>query len=393
MALFEYFGLDKSSRRIKGIINAESLDEAKAILNQKDIIAFKISLIKNKKKKLTKKEILSLFQQLENLLAAGIPLYESLSIMAEKNERKKIKLLILDLCEKIKLGNNLSDAMKEHPKNFDLIMCFMVENAQKTARLQECLNEIIDILSNNLKLKKRLVAAFTYPLVLFVFCMIILNFLIFITIPSLFDLFEGRSLHPFTKMVFSISKIACEHKFLIFIMLLSVICFCLLCYLCSFIRKKIYEFFLKMPILKTFMIKLAFIRFCRSFANLLLGGESYLNALSLATNILNHPILYKQFFAMKNKLMEGHHLSDLLKNSEFIPQTIPKMLSIAEETSKMPQMLINIAKIYEDEVDKFLSKITAILQPLLLIIIGLIVGFVVLSILIPLTDVSSFIGE
>jgi general secretion pathway protein F/type IV pilus assembly protein PilC len=394
MSLFEYQAFFSGGKKTKGILSADSLDEAKAILHQKSLIIYKISFIKkNQKKNLTKKEVLFIVQQLENLLSAGIPLYESLIILTNKNEKKKVKLLLLDLCEKIKSGYTLSEAMKTHPKSFDLIICFMVENAQKTGRLEKCLSEISKILSSSLQLKKRLISAFTYPIVLFSFCFVVLNFLLFFTIPSLFDLFEGRQLHPFTKMVFFVSRFVCKYKAFIFLGFVVFFILILISYFYDPLRKKIYAKFLGFPVFKSFMIKVALIRFCISFANLLKGGETYVNSLTLAANVLNHPILENEIIPLKDKLTEGKHLSELLQNNEYIPEIIPKMLAIAEETSQMPKILFNIAKIYEEEVDKFLSKITSIFQPVMLIILGLIVGFVVLSILIPLTDVSSFIGE
>jgi general secretion pathway protein F len=394
MSLYEYQAITRVGKKIKGIISASSVEETKTVLQQDSLIILKISLVVEKdNKNLTKKDVLYITSQLENLLASGLPLYEALSILAEKDEKKKYKLLLLNLCEKLKLGYTLSEAMREYPKTFDSIICSMIENSQKTARLQECLNEISTILNSSIQLKKRLISAITYPLILFIFCFLILNFLLFISIPALSDLFEGRTLHPFTKIVFCVSKFACKYKFFIFLGLITTFCFGFISYLYDPIKKKIYEKILKLPVIKLFMIKVSLVRFCISFANLLKGGESYVNSLVMATNVLNHPILEKEIRPLKDKLIEGKHLSELLKNNPYIPDGISKMLAIAEETSQMPKMLLNIAKIYEEEVDKSLSKITTIFQPVLLIILGLIVGFVVLSILIPLTDVSSFLGD
>jgi len=393
MALYEYFALSKSGKKIKKIISATSFMEAKSILEMQKIATYKITKISDKKLFLSKKELLYFFEQLKNMLLAGLALYESLQILAEKEEKKKIKLLILDLSENIKLGLSLSDAMKKHPKTFDMISISMIEAAQKTGTLSESLNEIIKILTSSMNLKTRLISAFTYPAVLLIFCMVVLNFLLFITIPSLSDLFEDRELHPFTKMVFCISKFAVNSKFFIFLSFIGIISVLLSMYYYKPFRRKITEKILTLPILKSFLIKVALIRFSISFANLLKGGQSYVNSITLAINILKHQTLEDEFLPIKDKLIEGKKLSTLLKNSENIPPMVSKMLAIAEETSQMPKMLLNIAKIYEEEVDKFLSKISSIVQPVLLIILGLIIGFVVLSILIPLTDVSSFIGE
>ncbi len=393
MALYEYITLSKTGKKIKNIISATSFEEVKAILHLQNIQAFKISKILDKPLILSKKEVLYFFEQLKNMLMAGLALYESLLILAEKEEKKKVKLLILDLSESIKHGHSLSESMKKHPKTFDIISISMIETAQKTGALSESLNEIIKILTSSMKLKKRLISAFTYPSILLVFCMIILNFLLFITIPSLADLFEERKLHPFTKMVFAISKFVVNKKVFLFSILFVISCVFFIIYFYKPFRKKFNEKLLNLPLLKPFLIKVALIRFSTAFANLLKGGQNYINSITLAINVLKHQKLEDELLPIKEKLIEGEKLSNLLKNSECIPPMVSKMLSIAEETSEMPKMLLNIAKIYEEEVNKFLSKISSIVQPIMLIILGLIIGFVVLSILIPLTDVSSFIGE
>lgn len=393
MALYEYLAFSSHGKKIKGIIPADSLNEARAILQVKKNAILKITLIENKFKNLNKAEVLSFFHQLNNLLTAGLALYESLEILAQKSDQRKVKLIIFDLSEKIKSGLSLAEAMRDHPKSFDLIVAEMIENAQHSGRLEETIDEIIKILTNSLKLKKKLVAAFTYPIILSTFCFVVFNFLLFVTIPSLSDLFEDRALHPFTKIVFTTSKFAVQNKALIVLGIFLILFFILATYFYLPFRKKIAKQFVKMPFLKLFLTKVALIRFFISYASLLKGGESYENALELATNVLDHPILQKEFISMKDKLIEGKHLSELLKDSDYIPNEVCKMLSIAEETSQMPKMLLNISKIYEEEVDKFLTRISTIIQPVLLIILGIIIGFVVLSILIPLTDVSSFLGD
>ena len=392
MALFEYLALAKSGRKIKSIIHAENLLEAKEILSAKQILAFKIKKIKKEIKPLSKKEVLDFFIDLKNLLSSSLPLYEALMIISEKTQNRKIKFLILDICENIKNGQSFSSSLKKHKKSFDLIICSMIENAQKTGGFVEAIDEIIKILEKTLNLKKQIVASLTYPAILLTFCFVILSALFFFIIPSLFDLFSERNMHPFTKFVINTSKFLCANKALILIGIFSLLSFIFSSYMIKSLRERVYEKILMLPYIKPFMIKLSLIRFCRSFALLLIGGESYVSSLKLAKNVLNHPPLEKEIGPMEDQLIEGKHLSELLKNSSLIPQDIPQMLVIAEETAQMPNILLNIAKIYEEEIQKTTAKLTSLLQPIILMVLGVIIGFVVLSVLLPLTDVSSFIG-
>ena len=346
MALFEYTSLSNAGKKANFFLTADSIEDAKTILDLKKVVVFQISRIYKKPAHLTKKEVLDFFYQLENLLTAGLPLYESLIILAEKNEKRKIKLLLFDLSEKLKTGYSLSYAMKKHPKTFDFISSAMIENAQKSGNLTNSLKEIIKILKTSIDLKKRLVSAFTYPFILILFCLVVLNFLLFFTIPTLSDLFEGRALHPFTKMVFALSEIVIKGKFFIILAVLLLGIIILLAVFYKPLQKKIAIKALKLPIIKPFLIKVALIRFSISLANLLKGGLSYIQAFSLAIDVLNHRLLQNELRPLQDELIEGKHLSQLLKNSEYIPSLVPKMLSIAEETSDMPKMLVNISKIY-----------------------------------------------
>ncbi|MBN2480066.1 MAG: type II secretion system F family protein [Parachlamydiales bacterium] len=393
MAIFEYLAINPNGEKVKSVISADALSEAKAILYAKKVVVYKIYELKSKIKPLSKKEVLDFISDLKSMLIASLPLYEALFALFEKQSKRNIKYLVLDISEKIKLGESFSYALRQHSKSFDFVICSMIENAQKTGTLVETLQEIEKNLKSSIKLKNQIVSAFTYPLILSIFCFVILIALMFFIVPTLFDLFEEKSLHPFTKIVLNTSKFLSKNKVLFLIFSLTSIVSGVVLFNTKRISRKILEKIFLLPIIKNYMIKLSLIRFFRSFAYLLLGGQSYVNALKLSTNVLKHPLLEKIIKPLEEKLVEGESLSNLLKDKKYIPSLVPRMLSIAEETSDMPKILLNIANIYEDEITKTTQRMVAFLQPVLLIVLGIIIGFVVLSVLLPLTDVSSFIGE
>ena len=152
------------------------------------------------------------------------------------------------------------------------------------------------------------------------------------------------------------------------------------------------NFLYSMPLIKDLFIKVAMIRFCRSFSTLLKGGVSFVEALKLSSKIMKHPHLEKEMQKTQAKIMEGKKLSDCLKESSYVPLLVTRMLSIAEEGGKMPNMLQHIAEIYEDELQRSLKRFTVMIQPIMLLFLGVIVGFIVLAVLLPLTDVGSFIS-
>jgi general secretion pathway protein F/type IV pilus assembly protein PilC len=150
---------------------------------------------------------------------------------------------------------------------------------------------------------------------------------------------------------------------------------------------------LKIPMLKTLILQAALVRFCRSFSILLAGGVPLLDSLRLSRKVMNNLLLEQVIENAEKKIVEGKPLSAELKTSPLIPALVIRMLAISEETGNVAPMLQNIADIYEEELEKNLLQLTTLLQPILLMTLGLIVGVVLLSILIPLTDVGSIVGD
>jgi general secretion pathway protein F/type IV pilus assembly protein PilC len=204
------------------------------------------------------------------------------------------------------------------------------------------------------------------------------------------ELFEGRDLHPFTKVVFTASQWACQAKpFLLGLVLLLIGSICVAIFYKPW-KVWVSSVILHVPYLKKLLAKVSFVRFCRSCATLLEGGLPIVTALSQSRMVMNHPVLEKVVQQAEEKVQQGEKLYTPFLNHPFIPPLVPRMLGIAEEGGKISFMMRQIAEIYEEELEKNLSYISAVAQPVLLLFLGVIVGFVLLSVLLPLTDVSSF---
>lgn len=393
MSLFEYFAINEKGKKIKGIIEAESEKEAAFHLQNKSIVITHLHLFcREKKTNLSKKDILGFTEELSKLLSAGLPLYYALSALKDKYENHKLSSLILDLADQIKRGKNFSQALERYPQHFDLIYCSMVANAEKSGTLIETLQELTIIMERAQGLKKKLSGALLYPTILSLFCFVVIFTLVFFVVPSLSDLFEGKNLHPLTKFVLAISRIATSIKGYLSVVIILLIILVFLGFYLKKIRKILMKTILKAPLIKPLMIKVCLIRFCRSFSVLLSTGISYVEAIKLSKAVMNHPVLEKDVHYAEEKIIQGEKLSHSLKEKGNIPILMIRMLELSEESGKTAEMLSHISKIYEDELEKSLTRLTTILQPLLLLFLGIIVGIIVLSVLLPLTDVSSFVG-
>ena len=395
MALFSYRAVTPKGQTVSGIIDADTMQEATEKLQVKELVLLGMEKASNrqKKSKLPQKDLIMLFHGLSRLIEAGLPLYEALLAMEEKFSRSDSGVLIIDLCDRIKSGSSLSQSLAKHPESFDLLICSMIANAEKSGSLSETLKEIAKLLSKQKALKKQIVSSLLYPSILLLFSFIVIGVLMFFVVPSLFELFEGRNLHPLTKFVISCSEFLNHRKIELFSFISILIGTFFFVFFNKSGRKKLYLIIFQLPFLKNIFAKSALIRFCRAFGSLLEGGVSYVEAVKLAASVMNHPALEKEIKEKSAALIEGKKLSDLFMESALLPPLLARMLSIAEKSGDMPKMLYYLSQIYEEELEKSLTQITSMLQPIMLLILGAIVGFVVLSVLLPLTDVSSFLGD
>jgi general secretion pathway protein F/type IV pilus assembly protein PilC len=209
-------------------------------------------------------------------------------------------------------------------------------------------------------------------------------------IPSLKELFDGRDLHPFTKIVFKASEIACNAKGFLLVFLLLNLGLITVTFFSSQWKKRVLSIRYQLPFFKSILAKVAFVRFSRAVATLLDGGLPLIHAFSQARLVMRHPALEAVIARAEEQISQGQSVYVPFQNHPLIPPLIPRMLGIAEEGGKLPFMMQQIAQIYEDELEKTLTSFATVAQPLLLLILGAIIGFVLLSVLLPMTDVSSF---
>lgn len=394
MSLFRYQALTSSGKKVTGVIDADSFEVAKERLKKERIMVIQLTDFTNRTKEivLSSKLKLSFTRELKQLLKAGLPLYESLLTIEEKYRKTRVHPLFLDLCDQLKSGHSLSSALENYPKTFDPIYLAMIKAAEQTGSLPQIFDQLATMISKQQKLKKTIMAAITYPAFLASFCFIVVNALLFFVIPSMSPLFEGRDLHPFTSFVFSVSKFACDHVLSIFTLLFVSIASLILFLKGKKGRLHVERLLLKTPFISTFIVQAALVRFCDALSSLITGGIPLLEAIRLSKKTLKSDSFETLMTQTEKSVAEGESFTAEMKRSALMPTLVIRMLSLSEETGDMAPMLKNIAEIYEDEVEKNIAQATAILQPALLLTLGLIIGAVLLSLLIPLSDTSSLIN-
>jgi len=394
VSLFRYKAISDSGKVISGVIDADSFSLAKERLRKQQILVTELgTLKKNSSIQLDDTLLLNFTREFGQLLRAGLPVYESLLTIEEKYRAHRVHPLFLDLCDQLKSGSSLSLALKKYPGSFDAVFLSMVESAEQTGALVTVFNQLSTLIEKQRRLKKKLYGALLYPAFLAAFALLVTFSLLYFVIPSMSDLFEGRKLHPLTETVLGISRFVTSNTIPLLLGVLLVATGVPL-FLRTAQGKRLREkLLLKTPLLKTLLIQAALVRLTRSLSLLLAGGVPLLQALGLSRKVVGLFSLEQLLERAEKKIMEGGKLSSEFKTSPLIPPLVIRILAIAEETGKIAPMLQSIADIYDEELENQLAQITVLLQPALLLILGAVIGLILLSVLLPLTDVSSFVSN
>ena len=393
MPLFKYQVIDTNSRKTFGVIKGDSKEEVTRILKKQGF--FIVSLAETKlsgESKFDKQLLISFTRDLSQLLKASLPLYESLLEVEEKYKNHKAHPILVNICEGVRKGERLSKILNSYPKVFDKVYISMVMAGEEVGEIDRVFFELTQLLTRQDKLKKQIGSALLYPSFLLSFCFVVIIALLFFLIPSMEQLFEGREVEGMTKFVLSASLFCRQHVIAIFLNLVALMIAPFFCIKIEKFKKFISLTLLQIPIIKVMIVQSVIARFSRTLGVLLMSSVSFIEALNLSKKVMNHPVFEDLMAKAERSVLKGEKFSKELASSTYFPPLVSRMIAIAEEAGTMSSMLINLADIYEGELDKSLTRFTSMLQPVILLVLAIIVGVVIMSILLPLTDVGSFLN-
>lgn len=394
MPLFHYQALDSKGKKLKGFIEAFDEKEAKVKLRDQGVFITRLSSNSPSlsKQNIKGEELVNLTALLSQLVSSGIPLYESLLAIEEQYRGAKFHRILLSIAEQVKGGARLSQAMNSFPDSFDRLYVSMVAAGESAGALDIVLDKLSILLDKKMKLKREINTALIYPMILGLFALTVISVLLGFVIPSIEGIFEGRKLNGFTQFVINLSHIAREGWPIYIPLLAALIGVGVWQYRKPATKLYILRQMIRLPLIGKIIIESAMSRFCRTMATLQLGGVTMIESLRLSRETLNNPTLEEEIAKAESRIIEGSRLSQELMKSKLIPHLVPRMLAIGEETGHLSTMLNKVADIYEDELDKTLKRSLTLLQPIILIGMGFIVGLVLVAILLPLTDLSNLSG-
>jgi type II secretory pathway component PulF len=394
MPVFVYKAVEANGKRASGSVEAASLQEAKNLLRERRLIILHLgesSSKNNSSLSISKEQLVIFTTQLSSLLSAAVPLYEALQALEEQSKGESHQALITAIRESIRRGASFSDALSKYPESFSALFRAIIVAGESVGRLDSALLRLSQLLTKERQSRQQLISALLYPAILALLLIGALNILVFFVIPAIEGLFEGKTLPAFTQFVLFFAHFIHNNIALLIIGFVACIIGIIYSWMQPKLRSQAICALLTWPIIGPFLIKSALARFSRTLSNLLAGGTPLSSALVYAKEALTNRVLEKEIEQTTQNIIDGETLSSSLLKSTYIPHLFTRMISIGEETGRLGPILGNIAELYEDDSSRLLERAVSLLQPILLITMGVIIGATLLAILLPLADFGSLL--
>jgi type IV pilus assembly protein PilC len=341
-----------------------------------------------------KSKVLMIFtRQLATLIDSGLPLLRSLNVLANQERDKLMKRTIDKLADSVQSGSTFSDALALHPKIFNDLYVNMVKAGEVGGVLELVLTRLSEFQEKAAKIRNKIISAMVYPIIVMTMAMGILCFLLVFIVPRFevifHDLLGDKPLPPVTRFVLGASGFMQHHG----LILLGAVVVIVVAY--NFIgrtrkgRLLIDNFKLRMPLFGNLNRKTAISRFARTLGTLVTSGVPILQALNITRETAGNAAIARAIARVHDSVKEGESIVQPLEASKVFPPMVVSMVDVGEETGKLPEMLLKVAEVYDDEVDNAVAALTSMLEPIMIVFLAVIVGTIVLALFTPLISIIS----
>nr|CAF22035.1 putative pilus assembly protein PilC [Legionella longbeachae] len=389
---FHYTGVNKASQKINGDIEARSLALAKVELRRQGIIISKIvkkrsPILKRNSKKVKSSDITVFSRQLATMIESGIPLVQSFDIVAKGQTNTRLKELIEQIKHDVETGLTLSEALKKHPSHFNDLFCNLVDAGEKSGSLDIMLNKIATYKEKIETIKKKIKKALTYPMAVIVVALIVTAGLLIFVVPQFEALFKGfgADLPMMTKTVVELSKFFQSYWYLIFGSLIGIVyAFIYAVKHSSQFAQNVDKTLLKIPVIGPIIEKAAIARFARTLSITFAAGLPLVEALKSVAGATGNIIFSNATNKIRDEVSTGQQMNKAMENTQLFPNMVIQMVAIGEESCALERMLSKVADFYEEDVDNAVDSLSSLLEPIIMTILGVLVGGLVVSMYLPI---------
>jgi type IV pilus assembly protein PilC len=394
---FNWEGKDKKGNKIRGKILAVSEQDARADLRRQNIVPTKVS--KHRKLfggggKITPGDIAVFSRQLATMLAAGIPLVQAFEIVGVGHEKPAMQKLILDIKQNIEGGSSLHESLKKHPLYFDDLFVNLVEAGEQAGALETLLDKVATYKEKTEALTKKITKALFYPAAVLAVAVIVTLILLLFVIPQFEELFKGfgADLPAFTRMVIDLSQFVQEQGWWMGLLIAGGVVFFLHMKKRSVaLRHLIDRASLKLPIIGPILTKAAIARYARTLSTMFSAGVPLVEAMDSVAGATGNIVYEQAVLRMRDEVSTGQRLQRAMENTGLFPNMVIQMIAVGEESGSLDAMASKVADFYELEVDSAVDALSSLLEPLIMAILGVLVGGLVIAMYLPIFKLGAVV--
>ena len=401
MAVFEWQGKTLRGITKTGVLRADSESTLRAALRKDGIILVKATARKgtakdkfNPKKKIETKTIVVFTRQLATMITSGLPLVQSLDILSNQMEDKNFKGIVKDIKEKIETGSRFADALRDYPQCFDALYVNLVVAGEEGGLLDTVLSRLAVYMEKTAKLKAKVKSAMIYPISIIVVAIGVVMVLLIFVIPVFETMFKdmGASLPAPTQIVVNMSRFVKSSIHYMIGALVVIVFMFKRYYKTEKGKRKIDSLVLKAPIFGILTIKASVARVTRTLATLLSSGVAILESLLIVAKVAGNKVVEESLLVARSRISEGRSMSEPLQESGVFPPMVVQMIEVGESTGALDNMLNKIADFYEDDVDTLVTNLTAMMEPMIMMFLGVILGGLIIAMYLPIFKLGSAVG-
>lgn len=396
MPNFAYTVRDATGQVIPGTSEAENEDILRKRLTENNFTVVEIKQIKSTQKKVggfggVKKTDLSIMcRQFSTMIDAGVTLVRCLSVLSSQATNPRLKAILNDVQAEVEGGSTLSRALEKYPNVFDRLFCGLVNAGEIGGALEESLQRLSQFLEKDVELRRKVKSAMTYPMIIMGFATLVVVGLMTFVLPKFMTLFKDLGIQELpgpTALLDTMSKFMLS-KWYWMLIFLVVFMVSMKLFLRTKVGRRVFDRIkLKAPVFGNLNHKVALARFARTLSTLLSSGVGILQAMETVSGTVSNDIISDAILEARARIREGDKIGEPLARSGLFPPMVVQMITIGEESGSLDPMLAKVADFYEDEVDAALASLTSAIEPVLIVALGFVVGFIVISLFLPLVAV------
>ena len=397
--VFKWSGVNRKGDKISGELKAESINVAKSELTRQGVIVQKIRryqepILARYTQTIKAMDIAVVTRQITTMLTAGVPFVQTLKLLASSHEKRPMREMLASICQEVETGIQPSQALRKFPKYFDNLYCDLVASGEQSGAMDAVFDRIATYKEKAEALKSKIKKALFYPAMVIVVALVVSAILLLYVVPEFDKIFKsfGAELPAFTRFVITLSNIVQSYWYLVFGgFVLAIIIYGQSYRRMESVRDGTDKMVLKLPIVGMILQKAALARFARTLSTTFSAGLPLIDGLVAAAGSSGNAVYRKAVMKVRSEVMSGMQMNVAMRTVDVFPDMVIQMIMIGEESGSIDDMLGKVATIYEQQVDDAVDAISSLIEPLIMVVLGVLVGGLVIAMYLPIFKLGSVI--